>query len=127
LAPNYFVGEMMHNKKNKERSEENFLLYKPLRKIEHWEVKEEKVKLIFEHNKPIERFIRRFIKKSKFSDIELDEMGSMVWQLCDGNKTVYDIALNMVKKFNDTERNAIDRLIIFLRYLSRKGWITFEK
>ena len=117
----------MFNKKNKERPEENFLLYRPLRKIEHWEVNDEKVKLIFEHNKLIERSMRSLKKKSKFSDIELDEMGSMVWQLCDGNKNVYDIALAMVKKFNDTEQNAIDRLIIFLRYLSRKGWITFEK
>ena len=117
----------MFNKKNKERSEENFLLFRPLRKIEHWEVNDEKVKLIFEHNKPIEKFTRRLIKKSKFSDIELDEMGSMVWKLCDGNKTVYDIALAMVKKFNDTEQNAIHRLIIFLKYFSRKGWITFEK
>lgn len=124
---NYFVGEMMFNKKNKEKSEENFLLYRPLRKIQHWEANDEKVKLIFEHNKPIERLIRRITKKSKFSDIELDEMGSAVWQLSDGNKTVYDIALTLVKKFNDTEQNSIDRLIIFLRYLSGKGWITFEK
>jgi len=33
----------------------------------------------------------------------------------------------MVERFNDTEQNSIDRLIMFLRYLSRKGWITFEK
>ena len=54
-------------------------------------------------------------------------MGSMVWQQCDGTKTVYDIAIAMTQRFNDTEQNAIDRLIVFLRYLSRMGWITFEK
>ncbi|MBW9155567.1 PqqD family protein [Clostridium tagluense] len=57
-------------------------------------------------------------------------MGSMVWQLCDGTdgtKTVYDIALAIVERFNETEQNVINRLIMFLRYLSRKGWITFEK
>ena len=48
----------MFNKKNKERSEENFLLYRPLRKLEQWEVSGDKVKLIFEHNKPVERFMR---------------------------------------------------------------------
>jgi len=117
----------MFNNKNKERAQENFLLYRPLRKIEQWEVNDEKVKLFFNHNKPVERFMRWLIKKSKVSDIELDEMGSMVWQLCDGTKTVYDIALVLVERFNDTEQNAIDRLIMFLRYLSRKGWITFEK
>lgn len=127
MALNFFVGEMMFNNKNKEKSQENFLLYKPLRKIEQWEVNDEKVKLFFYHNKPIERFMRWLIKKSKVSDIELDEMGSMVWQHCDGTQTVYDIAVAMMKKFNDTEQNSIDRLIMFLRYLSRKGWIVFEK
>ena len=117
----------MFNKKNKEKPEENFLLYRPLRKIEQWEVNDEKVKLFFHHNKPVEKFMRWLIKKSKVSDIELDEMGSMVWQLCDGTKTVYDIALAMMERFNDTEQNSIDRLIMFLRYLSRRGWITFEK
>lgn len=117
----------MFNKKNKEKPQENFLLYRPLRKIEQWEVNDEKVKLFFHHNKPIERFMRWLIKKSKVSDIELDEMGSLVWQLSDGTKTVYDIAKAMMERFNDTEQNSIDRLIMFLRYLSRRGWITFEK
>jgi len=117
----------MFNKKNKEKSEENFLLYRPLRKIDQWEVNDEKVKLFFQHNKPIEKVMRWLIKKSKVSDIELDDRGSMVWQLCDGTKTVYDIALAMMDRFNDKEQNSIDRLIMFLRHLSRKGWIAFEK
>ncbi len=117
----------MFDKKNKEKSQENFLMYRPLRKIEQWSVSDKKVKLFFTHNKPAEKFVRWLIKKPKINDIELDEMGSMVWQLCDGTKTVYDIALALVQKFEDTEENAINRLIMFLRYLSQKGWITFEK
>ena len=117
----------MFNNKSKEKSQENFLLYRPLRKIELWEVNDGKVKLFFHHNKPVEKFMRWLIKKSKISDIELDDRGSMVWQLCDGTKTLYEIAVAMAKRFNDTEQNAIDRLIMFVRYLSRKGWITFEK
>jgi hypothetical protein len=116
----------MFNKKNKDKSKENFLLYKPLRKIEHWEVNEEKVKLFFHHNKPVEKFVRWLVKKSNVSDIVLDEMGSMVWQLCDGTKTIYDIALAMMERFDISEQNSIDRLIMFIRYLSRMGWITFE-
>jgi hypothetical protein len=117
----------MFNIKKKEKSEENFLLYKPLRKIEEWEVNNDKVKLFFHHNKPVEKFMRWLIKKSSVNDLELDERGSMVCQLCDGTKTIYDIALVMMEKFNDTEQNSIERLIMFTRYLSRRGWITFEK
>ncbi len=111
---------------NKEKQKENFLLYKPSRKIEHWEMNGDKVKLFFHHDKPIEKFMRWLIKKSKISDIELDARCSMVWQLCDGNKTVYDIALAMMGKFNDTEQDSIGKLIMFLRYLSRNGWISFD-
>jgi len=117
----------MFNKESKDRSQEKFLLYKPLRKIEEWGVNNDIVKLFFNHNKPVERFMRWLMKKSKVSDLKLDEIGSMVWQFCDGTKTVYQIAIAMVKRFNDTEQNSIDRLIMFLRYLSRRGWITFEK
>ena len=117
----------MFNKKNKEKTQENFLLYRPLRNIKQWEVNDEKVKLFFHHDKPVEKFMRWLIKKSKVSDLELDEMGSMVWQMCDGTKTIYDIALVMMERFNETEQNSIDRLIMFIRYLSRRGWITFEK
>ncbi|MGH4137645.1 PqqD family protein [Clostridium sp.] len=117
----------MFNKKNKEKIAENFMLYKPLRKIEEWEANDEKVKLFFHHNKPVEKFMKWLIKKPKVTDLELDEMGSMVWQMSDGTNTVYDIALAMMEKFHDTEQNTIDRLIMFVRYLSRMGWITFEK
>jgi len=116
----------MLNNKDKKKSKENFLLYKPKRKIEHWEVNNEKVKLFFHHDKPVEKLMRWLIKKSRVSDIELDDRGSMVWQLCDGTKTVYDIALAMMKRFNESEQISIEKLIMFLRYLSRSGWITFQ-
>ncbi len=117
----------MFNKKGKEKSEENFLLYRPLRDIEKWEVNDEKVKLFFINDKPVEKFIRGIIKKSTVTDMELDEMGSMVWQLSDGTKTVYDIALIMKEKFNDTEQNSIDRVIMFVKYLHGKKWIAYGK
>ncbi|MGH4119367.1 PqqD family protein [Clostridium sp.] len=116
----------MFKNKKKEKAQENFLLYRPLRKIEHWEVNDEKVKLFFHHNKHIEKLMRWLIKKSNINDIELDPRSSMVWQLCDGNNTVYDIAQTMMGKFHDTEQESIDKLIMFVRYLSRSGWITFE-
>jgi len=116
----------MFNKKNKEKPQENFLLYRPLRKVEHWEINDQKVKLFFHHDKIVERFTRWLIKKSNISDLQLDERGSTVWELCDGTKTVYDIVLVMMEKFNETEQESIDKIITFLRYLSRRGWITFD-
>lgn len=116
----------MSNKKNKEKPQENFLLYRPLRKIEHWEVNDDKVKLFFKHDKLVEKFMRWLIKKSNVNDIQLDEKGSTVWQLCDGTKTVYDIVKVMMEKFGETEQASIDTIITFLRYLSRKGWISFD-
>ncbi|MGH4137648.1 hypothetical protein [Clostridium sp.] len=62
----------MFNKKNKDKSKENFLLYRPIRKIEKWEVNDEKVKLYFQHNKPVEKVMRWLIKKQKVTDLELE-------------------------------------------------------
>ena len=108
------------------KKKEKFLIYKPLREIEHWEVNDDKVKLFFSHDKMVVRFIRWIIKKTNVSDLQLDQRGSTVWQLCDGTNTVYDIAKVMMEKFSETEQVSIDTISTFLRYMSGRGWITFD-
>ncbi|KYH33275.1 coenzyme PQQ synthesis protein D [Clostridium tepidiprofundi DSM 19306] len=119
----------MFNKKNKnkDRKQDNFLLYIPQRKHDDWEVRNGRVYLNFYHNKPVEKFVRWLFKKPYKSDIELDERGTTVWQLMDGKRTVYDISKELSKKFGDDEKTSNQRLIMYLRYLVREGWISFRK
>lgn len=109
----------------KKNSEDNFLLYIPKKKHETWEVRNNKVYLIFHHNKSIEKFVRWLVKKPNVSDMELDEIGSKVWLCIDGQSTVYEIGQEMEKIFGEKINPVYDRLIMYLRYLNRKGWISF--
>lgn len=116
----------MENKKNNKK-EDNFLLYIPKKKHDSFEVANGKVKLIFHHDKPVEKFVRWLVKKPYISDIELDDMGSKVWTLIDGTKSVYDIGQGLINHFGKSCEPVYDRLIMYLRYLNKKGWISFVK
>ena len=118
------------NKKGKKKEnfrQDNFLLYVPKKKHETWEIRDDKVYLIFHHNKFIEKFVRWLVRKPNVSDMALDELGSTVWLLIDGKTTVYDIGKKFEEKFGDSCRPVYERLIMYIRYLNRRGWITFDR
>lgn len=108
-------------------NDDNFLLYVPIIKHEKWECKKGRVKLFFYHDKLIERFARWLVKKPNVSDIELDELGSSVWMLIDGERSLYDIGEKLKEKFGDKCEPLYDRLALFIRYMVRRGWIGFAK
>jgi hypothetical protein len=117
----------MIKNKGEKKTEDNFLLYIPKRKHETFEVKKEVVKLIIHHDKPVERAVRWLVKKPTVSDVELDKVGSKVWILIDGKSSIYDIGQGLVNEFGKSCEPVYDRLILFLRYLNKKGWISFER
>lgn len=114
-------------KRKKLIKDDNFLLYVPKKKLETFEVKKGKVKLIFYHDKWIEKFARWLVKKPYVSDMELDALGSAVWLLIDGNNSVYDIGQKLLEQFGESCEPVYDRLVMFLRYLNKRGWITFDR
>lgn len=111
----------------KKQKQDNFLLYVPVKRHELWEVRNEKVYLIFHHNRPIEKFAGWLIKKPLNRDLELDKIGSEVWQLIDGKRSVYEIGQEMRQSLGDQCEPLYDRLVRFLGYLNRKGWTKFER
>ncbi|GAA0115389.1 PqqD family protein [Clostridium senegalense] len=130
---------MMKKEKNYEE-QDNFLRYIPVIKHKDYKIKDDIVYLIFYHNKLAERFLRKINKKRPaISDIKFDKIGSNVWMNIDGRKNVYDLGkclleMPILKKEyeNTTEKDYINgchpiyqRLIMFLRYVSKKGWISF--
>jgi succinyl-diaminopimelate desuccinylase len=122
--------ENRHIKKNKKKEnfkQDNFLLYVPKKKHGTWEIRKDKVYLIFHHKKAIERFVRWLVKKPNVSDMVLDDRGSAVWLLIDGKATVYDIGKKLDEKFGSSCQPVYERLIMYIRYLNRRGWITFDR
>lgn len=111
---------------NDKYKDDNFLLYIPSKKHKTWEVRNDKVYLTFHHDKAVEKFMRWLVKKPSISDMELDELGSKTWLLIDGEKTVFQIGKDLVQIFGDKIEPVYDRLVMYLRYLNRRGWISFK-
>lgn len=112
---------------SKENKKDNFMLYIPKKKHMTYEKRGDKIYLIFHHDKPIEKFLRWLVKKPATSDLELDKLSSTVWELIDGKTTVYDIGQKIHEIFGKEAEPVYERLIMFLRYLNRRGWIAFDK
>lgn len=116
----------MKGKKTQNKEEKNFLLYIPQIEHDNYKINDNNiVTLYFEHNKPIEKFARWLVKKNNLSDIVFDDKSSLAWTLIDGKRSIYDIALEMAKRLGDTEEVAIERLVMYIRYIARKRWIKF--
>lgn len=120
-------AEVNKEKDKKNKKEDNFLMYIPKKKHETFEVNKGIVKLIFYHDKFAEKVIRWLVKKPYVSDMELDKVGSKVWLLIDDKSSVYDIGQGLLKEFGDSCEPVYDRLIMYLRFLNKKGWISFER
>ncbi len=110
-------------KKNKD----NFLLYIPSKNHHIWEEKNGSVYLIIHHDKLIEKIVAWLTKRSVVTDVKLDELGTYVWKEIDNNKTIYDIGQSLSKEFGEKCEPIYERLIMYLRYLNKKGWIKFRK
>jgi hypothetical protein len=117
----------MPNKKSKvtiENIEELF----PKRIFEHEEQNGVITVLYFEKNPTfVEKvFFKKQLKKPR--KIELDEIGSFVWLLCDGTKSVKEITHKAEEHFGEKIKPAKERTELFIEQLYRAKLIElFEK
>jgi len=71
----------------------------------------------------------KIAKKLLGDDVEpyrkyvLDEVGSIVWELCDGENTISDILRKISRKLNVEEGKIEQYLLTYLRKLEKKGLI----
>jgi hypothetical protein len=69
---------------------------------------------------------RIFFKKisSKPYKIDLDEIGSFVWNLCDGNKTVKEITEISKRNFGERIEPAEERVEKFIRQMNKNKLVS---
>lgn len=113
----------------KDKKEDNFMLYVPKKKHTTWEIDKSQrcVKLLFYHDKTIEKFLRWLVKKPRVSDMTLDDIGSATWLLIDGKNNVNEISRKLFEKYGERCNPENNSLIMYLRHMNRKGWISFDK
>lgn len=113
--------------KEKRDDKHNFLMYVPEIKHDNWKENNGKVILYFEVKDPIRKFAGWLVKKSPHCDMEFDELCSSAWLAIDGERSIYDIAKIMSLKSNDSITDSIYRIVTYMKFLSKKGWINFKK
>jgi hypothetical protein len=104
----------------------NFALYVPVIKHQQWENNPGGVTLYITTRDPVKKFAGWLMKKSPVTTLDLDEMGSKAWLLIDGEKSIYEISKEINKDSKDSSKEALRRPVTFIRYLAKKGWVTFK-
>lgn len=64
--------------------------------------------------------------KNPYFKIKLDEIGSFIWNLCDGKNTVKDIGNLLRKRFGERIEPLHDRVGLFFQNLEKNKFITFR-
>jgi hypothetical protein len=69
------------------------------------------------------RVLDRVLYVPKNRRIRLDELGTYVWDLCDGHHTVRDVIRAMSARYKLHRKEAEVSVVTYLRQLARKGLI----
>jgi hypothetical protein len=114
-------------KKERREGRINLLKLIPIRNID-WK-KDEQGLIVLLKPKIKNPFLARHVLprlKSPHYRISLDEVGSFIWERCDGIQTVKEIADSLRKRFGDKVEPLYERLSLFLQSLERNRFILYR-
>ncbi len=72
------------------------------------------------------RILKKFLKSTPIS-LHLDEIGTAVWRLCDGRRSVYEIGGSMRKTFGDRIEPVYERLGMFMHQMKKAGALDWRR
>ena len=110
------------------KKSENFLEKKPSR-AEHikWSCDEEgNVTLEIENKGFFNTLAQKLLKKPRISYIHLDETGSFIWPLLDGEKDIICLGKLLEEKFGEKAKPLYERLAKFFKILESYGFISLK-
>jgi hypothetical protein len=118
---------LLKRQNNKKRiTVEEFLNFKPVREDFEWyKTDEDLVRIVVPKFKGSlgKKFCRLLGREETFT-VNLDKIGSSVWENCDGKHNVKQILELLEKQFPD-EENLIHRLILFLQQMKKLRYINY--
>lgn len=114
--------------KNKNVNSENYLEKKPICKDGlNWSEDENgNVTLEMENKGVANRIMQKLIKKPKISYIHLDEMGSFIWPLMDGEKDILEIGKYVEEHFGEKAKPLYERLSQYFKTLEKYNFISWN-
>ena len=108
--------------------EENYLEKKPVCKNGlNWSKDENgNVTLEMENKGVANRIMQKLIKKPKTSYIHLDEMGSFIWPLMDGERDILEIGKFVEEHFGEKANPLYERLSQYFKTLEKYNFIEYK-
>ena len=115
-------------KKKKEVISKNYLEKIPLRPAHiGWTTDENGiVTLDIENTGLFNRVAQKLLHKPKVSHIHLDETGSFVWPLIDGEKNIIELGKYVEEHFGDKANPLYERLAKYFQILDSYGFVEWK-
>ena len=108
---------------------QNYLEKKPMRpEGMTWSTDENGiVTLEIENTGIFNRIAQKLFKKPKISYVHLDETGSFLWPLLDGNKTITELGEDVEEKFGEKAHPLYERLAKYFQILDSYKFISWNE
>ena len=105
---------------------ENYLDYVPaISEKNTWSQEAGKVTIHMVHRGFYAAIAQKFFHRPRVSHIDLDEHGSFIFPLIDGQRSVGDIAQRVKEKFGKDAEPLYERLVKYMQILRNNGFIYF--
>ena len=110
-------------------NKENYLDYIPKKsdKIQWQELDNGLIQIIKPRNSLLDKTIRKLFFTPDSFKIDLDKMGTFIWQHIDGGNNIYEIALLVKDEFKEDAEPLYERLIEYLSTLKNNELIYYIK
>jgi len=110
------------------KKEENYLEKIPARGNFEWTTDNDGLVTLQIENKGIfNKIAQKLFKKPKISYVHLDKMGSFIWPIIDGKKSILEISEDVDKEFGEEAKPLYERLAKYFQILSSYGFVTFKE
>lgn len=113
--------------KMSKKNSKNYLEFVPIRKVGRFSEENGVITLEIENKGVFNRVAQKLLKKPKISYIHLDEMGSFVWPLIDGERNITDIGVFVKEHFGEKAEPLYERLAKYFKVLESYGFVEFKK
>ncbi len=108
------------------KNKENYLEKKPFRNPEfNWTNQDGKITIELENKGAFNRIAQRLLKKPKITYIHLDEMGSFIWLLIDGESNIIELGKKVSNHFGEKAEPLYERLSQYIKTLESCRFIKF--
>lgn len=124
-----YMTQFIWRKQMSFKKKDNYLKYIPIHSEKNkWDINDKgKVTIHMVHNGIYDKIAQKFFGRPEISHIDLDEMGTFIWQLIDGKNDIDDIANAVKVKFGEKAEPLYDRLVHYMKLLYNNKFIKYKK